>query len=120
MRVPLFTLLSCALSLASYAAAHGDHSFEAREAIDTVLAERGLYENDLSVQELLTDVSTRELLGELSERLEVRADFICQVPGCGTKFPSEHPLTAHMNNAHPQRNRKPKPNPGPKPRPRPY
>ncbi|KAF6746466.1 hypothetical protein DFP72DRAFT_1175583 [Ephemerocybe angulata] len=83
MRVPLFTLLSCALSLASHIAAYGDHSLEAREAIDAVLAERGLYENDLSVRELLADVSTRELIGELSERLERRANDCLE---CGKSF----------------------------------
>ncbi|KAF6752506.1 hypothetical protein DFP72DRAFT_454490 [Ephemerocybe angulata] len=101
MRVSLFTLLSCALSLASYVVAHGDHTFEAREAIDAVLAERGLYEDDLSVRELLTDVSTRELLNELSERLEVRGDFKC--PVCNTKFPSREMLVAHKSKCNPPR-----------------
>ncbi|KAF5335697.1 hypothetical protein D9611_009592 [Ephemerocybe angulata] len=114
MRVPLFTLLSCALSLASYVVAHGDHTFEAREAIDAVLAERGLYENDLSVRELLTDVSTRELLDALSDRLEARG-FICHFPGCeGIIFPSTQALSAHRRRAHTQ------PIPTPKPKPRPY
>ncbi|KAF5335819.1 hypothetical protein D9611_009574 [Ephemerocybe angulata] len=97
MRVPLFTLLSCALSLASYVVAHHDHSLEAREAIDAVLAERGLYENDLSVRELLNDVSTRELIGELSERLERRANDCLE---CGKSFNLPKDLTEHKIAVH--------------------
>ncbi|KAF6745798.1 hypothetical protein DFP72DRAFT_1153465 [Ephemerocybe angulata] len=97
MRVPLFTLLSCALSWASYVAAYGDHTFEAREGIDTVLAKRGLYENDLSVRELLTDVSTRDLLEEISERLE-RRDGFCIT--CKTQFRDNQALAAHKLEAH--------------------
>ncbi|KAF6751828.1 hypothetical protein DFP72DRAFT_1134994 [Ephemerocybe angulata] len=97
MRVPLFTLLSCALSWASYVAAYGDHTFEAREGIDTVLAKRGLYENDLSVRELLTDVSTRDLLEEVSERLE-RRDGFCII--CKTQFRDNQALAEHKLAAH--------------------
>ncbi|KAF6745073.1 hypothetical protein DFP72DRAFT_1051557 [Ephemerocybe angulata] len=97
MRVPLFTLLSCALSLASHIAAYGDHSLEAREAIDAVLAERGLYENDLSVREPLADVSTRELIGELSERLERRANDCLD---CGKSFNLPKELTEHKIAVH--------------------
>ncbi|KAF6752505.1 hypothetical protein DFP72DRAFT_1171683 [Ephemerocybe angulata] len=73
------------------------HTFEAREAIDAVLAERGLYENDLSVRELLTDVSTRELIGELSERLERRANDCLE---CGKSFDLPKDLTEHKIAVH--------------------
>ncbi|KAF6753725.1 hypothetical protein DFP72DRAFT_1069292 [Ephemerocybe angulata] len=66
------TLVPILLSLAtSFVSAYHDHtaSLHAREYIDSLAA------RDLHVQ--LSDLSTRDLIGELSERLERRYKWKC-------------------------------------------
>ncbi|KAF6745103.1 ectomycorrhizas-regulated small secreted protein [Ephemerocybe angulata] len=72
MRVSLPTLLSVAISLVSIVNAHQDHTLEAREYIDELIAREEAY-NALERRDLFADISTRELIDELSDRFERRA-----------------------------------------------
>ncbi|KAF6755545.1 hypothetical protein DFP72DRAFT_896015 [Ephemerocybe angulata] len=76
MRVSLHTLLSVAISLVSIVNAHKDHAFEAREYVDELTAREEAY-NTLERRELFADIATRELIDELSDRLERRLKFMC-------------------------------------------
>ncbi|KAF6744837.1 hypothetical protein DFP72DRAFT_1051697 [Ephemerocybe angulata] len=85
MRVSLFAILPIALALASTATATAnyDHDFEARDYIDD-LATRD-YEDDsiLGARHLLVDISTRDLVDELTRRRGL-VKFKCKT--CGAKF----------------------------------
>ncbi|KAF5318271.1 hypothetical protein D9611_014695 [Ephemerocybe angulata] len=91
MHIPAASTLLAALALAriSYAnvnAYSDDETALAREYIDDLVAREHFYDSELEVRELLADVSTRELLGELSDRLEERGmRWRCQNSGCTTQ-----------------------------------
>ncbi|KAF6749813.1 hypothetical protein DFP72DRAFT_1048577 [Ephemerocybe angulata] len=88
MHIPTASTLLAALALAriSYANLNAyldDETALAREYIDDLVAHEHFYDSELEVRELLADVSTRELLGELSDRLEERGmRWTCQNSGC--------------------------------------
>ncbi|KAF6750999.1 hypothetical protein DFP72DRAFT_1172615 [Ephemerocybe angulata] len=74
MRVSAFTLISIVASLATYVAAYSSKSaYTARELVDE-FATRDLEAFDYALErrEILADLSTRNLIDELSDRLERR------------------------------------------------
>ncbi|KAF6749381.1 hypothetical protein DFP72DRAFT_541816 [Ephemerocybe angulata] len=76
MRVSAFALISVAASLATYVAAYSSEStYDARELLDE-FATRDLEAFDYALErrEIIADLSTRDLIDELSDRLERRAD----------------------------------------------
>ncbi|KAF6759206.1 hypothetical protein DFP72DRAFT_1102452 [Ephemerocybe angulata] len=75
MRVSAFTLISVAASLATYVAASSKSTYDARELLDE-FATRDLEAFDYALErrEIIADLSTRDLIDELSDRLERRAD----------------------------------------------
>ncbi|KAF6745760.1 ectomycorrhizas-regulated small secreted protein [Ephemerocybe angulata] len=84
MRVSLPTLLSVAISLASIVNAHQDQTLEARDYVDKLTAREVAY-TDLERRDLFADISTRELIDELSDRLERRGRYyVCN--DCGMKW----------------------------------
>ncbi|KAF5324014.1 hypothetical protein D9611_008444 [Ephemerocybe angulata] len=89
MRVSL-ALIPIVAALASYVKAHSDPSFYAREYTDELAARGDAYTEALERREIMTDISTRELIQELSERLERRADEKKQkkCKYCGRTFKS--------------------------------
>ncbi|KAF6741183.1 hypothetical protein DFP72DRAFT_893038 [Ephemerocybe angulata] len=95
MRLQFIALLSTFVSLASLSSAHPEHSVDSREFVDA-----------LSTGDLLTrdlgEISTREIIRELSQRLEqrappARADRWC-CHGCTREFSSIWGATNHENN----------------------
>ncbi|KAF6744394.1 hypothetical protein DFP72DRAFT_83008 [Ephemerocybe angulata] len=94
MRVSAFTLISIVASLATYVAAHSESTYDARELVDE-FATRNLEAFDYALErrEILDDLSTRDLIDELSDRLERRAGeklqkgFKC--PYCGKNYKNE-------------------------------
>ncbi|KAF5323963.1 hypothetical protein D9611_008425 [Ephemerocybe angulata] len=82
MRVgPILSLIPLVLSLRSLANAHsvGDHTFEGRDFVDELsVREPGF--TSLNARDILSGISTRELIDELSDRLERRAfKYNCKV-----------------------------------------
>ncbi|KAF6759598.1 hypothetical protein DFP72DRAFT_1101059 [Ephemerocybe angulata] len=67
MRVSLFAILPIVLALASTATAYYDDDFETRDYIDD-LATRDYGDNVLGARHLLIDISTRDLVDELTRR----------------------------------------------------
>ncbi|EDR01360.1 ectomycorrhizas-regulated small secreted protein [Laccaria bicolor S238N-H82] len=88
------SLLPFVALIASIAvAAHGDYNeFEAREFVDALNAREAVEEfHARSV--LIEDLTTRELVDELNERLARRGNLISkpktyQCPYCGSKYPT--------------------------------
>ncbi|KAF6750179.1 hypothetical protein DFP72DRAFT_1048460 [Ephemerocybe angulata] len=106
MRFSILSLLPIALALASFTNAHvdRDHSLSAREYLDelSVVA-------SLERRELLEDLTTRELIDELSDRLERREQlFKCPYTnvGCTKVFNTWQLMEAHVqyhfNEGHPR------------------
>ncbi|KAF6746485.1 hypothetical protein DFP72DRAFT_1076336 [Ephemerocybe angulata] len=106
MRLSFITLLPIALSLASFASAHRDHTNEAREYVDD-LSSRGFGDYTLERREVLEDIATRDLLDELEDRLARRGRFLCTVAGCNFVGNLPYDVTVHRRVAHGA--------PGPKP-----
>ncbi|KAF6752507.1 hypothetical protein DFP72DRAFT_905009 [Ephemerocybe angulata] len=79
MRLSLLALIPIAASLFTYVSAHYDDAFEGREYVDEVVVTRSLDET-LERREVLAGITSRELLDELSERLERREWVVCE--GC--------------------------------------
>ncbi|KAJ2916688.1 hypothetical protein MD484_g3698, partial [Candolleomyces efflorescens] len=101
MRFHFLTLLPVILSLATWASAEnpGDQVLEAREMVDDVLTRSyDHYSALLERREALSDLSTRELLEELEDRLEARKDpprpFVC---GCGLAYSTQAAKNACLN-----------------------
>ncbi|KAF5335283.1 hypothetical protein D9611_011744 [Ephemerocybe angulata] len=69
MRVSILSIVSLTLALANFVSGHSDDALHAREYVD-----------DLSLREtntdVLADISTRDLISELSERLERREEYV--------------------------------------------
>ncbi|KAF6752586.1 hypothetical protein DFP72DRAFT_1171472 [Ephemerocybe angulata] len=96
MRVSAFTLISIVASLATYVAAHSPEStYDARELVDE-FATRDLEAFDYALErrEILADLTTRDLIDELSDRLARRGGgnskekgFKC--PYCGKVYQNE-------------------------------
>ncbi|KAF6750237.1 hypothetical protein DFP72DRAFT_1139886 [Ephemerocybe angulata] len=87
MRVSILSLLPFALALASFANAHvdDDHSLSAREYLDALSMI-----SSLERRELLEDLTTRELIDALSDRLDRRGKgngqtWTCRYPMCKNK-----------------------------------
>ncbi|KAF6753884.1 hypothetical protein DFP72DRAFT_1127596 [Ephemerocybe angulata] len=81
MQLSLLALLPLFISLASIVNAHHD-GLHARDELSDI---RSLDESQLSLRELLGDVTTRELIDELTERLERRTIYTCPYPNTGCK-----------------------------------
>ncbi|KAF6748756.1 hypothetical protein DFP72DRAFT_853142 [Ephemerocybe angulata] len=81
MQFSLLAFLPVFISLASIVNAHHDHGLHAR---DEVSATRSFDESQLSLRELLGEMTTRELIEEFTERLERRNVFTC--PCCKATF----------------------------------
>ncbi|KAF6758007.1 hypothetical protein DFP72DRAFT_1167853 [Ephemerocybe angulata] len=64
-------LIPLALSLGLLANAH-DHTLDSREHVDELSARENYFGGALAAREILSDISTRELVNVLSERLERR------------------------------------------------
>ncbi|KAF6750957.1 hypothetical protein DFP72DRAFT_908928, partial [Ephemerocybe angulata] len=77
MRVHFLALLSTFVSLACLSSAHHEHSVDSREFVDALST---VQTRDLG------DISTREIIGEINERLERRnfARWCC--PECKKEF----------------------------------
>ncbi|KAF6750592.1 hypothetical protein DFP72DRAFT_851669 [Ephemerocybe angulata] len=89
MRVSL-ALIPIVAALASYVKAHSDPSFDAREYTDELAARGDAYTEALERREIMTDISTRELIQELSERLERReGEKQKKCKYCGRTFKSK-------------------------------
>ncbi|KAJ2930862.1 hypothetical protein H1R20_g6221, partial [Candolleomyces eurysporus] len=97
MRVPFATLVPLVLSLSAWVAtAHvdGDSTLEARDWVDELNTRDLDYVTDiLERREVLSEISTRDLVDELRDRLERRGGkpskpktYGC--PYCGKKYPS--------------------------------
>ncbi|KAF6760976.1 hypothetical protein DFP72DRAFT_843231 [Ephemerocybe angulata] len=92
MRVSL-ALIPVVAALVSYVNAHSDPFFDAREYIDDLVAREDGYTETLERREIMADISTRELIQELSERLERRAPEklkqckFCKRTFTGTRIP---------------------------------
>ncbi|KAF5339215.1 hypothetical protein D9611_011186 [Ephemerocybe angulata] len=67
----VLTLIPLALSLGLLANAQ-DHTLDSREYVDELSAREDYFGDALAAREILSDVSTRELVNLLSERLERR------------------------------------------------
>ncbi|KAF6757992.1 hypothetical protein DFP72DRAFT_1109217 [Ephemerocybe angulata] len=67
----VLTLIPLALSLGLLANAH-DHTLDSREYVDELSAREDYFGDALAAREILSDISTRELVNLLSERLERR------------------------------------------------
>ncbi|KAF6757023.1 hypothetical protein DFP72DRAFT_1114642 [Ephemerocybe angulata] len=97
----ILALIPLALSLGLLANAY-DHKFDSREYVDELSVREDHFGNALAAREILSEISTRELVNVLSERLERRDDRICKKCGmkegsegsdlCNTKRP-QHSLT---------------------------
>ncbi|KAF6742256.1 hypothetical protein DFP72DRAFT_69483 [Ephemerocybe angulata] len=96
MRVSILSLLPFALALASFANAHVDydHSLSARDYLDELSVA------SLERRELLGDLTTRELIEELSERLDRRGGqtFTCPYTdtGCTKVFTTLQAFEKHL------------------------
>ncbi|KAF5331258.1 hypothetical protein D9611_013123 [Ephemerocybe angulata] len=82
MRVSILSIVSLTLALANFVSGHSDDAHRAREYVD-----------DISVREtstdVLADISTRDLISELSERLERRGGtphVLMKCPHCPRQF----------------------------------
>ncbi|KAF6748311.1 hypothetical protein DFP72DRAFT_1074391 [Ephemerocybe angulata] len=86
MRVgSILSLFPLVLSLRLLANAHsvGDHTLESRDFVDELSVREPEFPS-LDAREILSDISTRELIDELSDRLERRAfKYNCKVCGGG-------------------------------------
>ncbi|KAF6742276.1 hypothetical protein DFP72DRAFT_1054132 [Ephemerocybe angulata] len=81
MHLPTLHLLSIVASLAVLSRAHSDHVFDAREYMDELSSR---------TDAVLSSLATRELIAELSERLDRRKEdstikYISQVGSAGVK-----------------------------------
>ncbi|KAF5310464.1 hypothetical protein D9611_012259 [Ephemerocybe angulata] len=110
MRVSIVSIVSLTLALTNFVYAHSDDTLHAREYVD-----------ELSVRDVgdaLADISTRDLMSELSERLE-RRERIHKCPLCPSMFMVVNTFDEHLRKEHPgyrlQFNT-PKPKPKPKPK----
>ncbi|KAF5335341.1 hypothetical protein D9611_011738 [Ephemerocybe angulata] len=98
MRVSIVSIVSLTLALANFVSAHSDDILHAREYVD-----------DLSVRDIgdaLADISTRDLISELSERLERRGGELLQCPHCFRRFVNPNNLAAHIAEEHSGNQRK--------------
>ncbi|KAF5335411.1 hypothetical protein D9611_011745 [Ephemerocybe angulata] len=99
MRVSIVSIVSLTLALANFVYAHSDDTLHAREYVD-----------GLSVREIgdaLADISTRDLISELSERLERReGGELLQCPHCFRRFVNPNNLAAHIQEEHSGNQRK--------------
>ncbi|KAF5310419.1 hypothetical protein D9611_012280 [Ephemerocybe angulata] len=89
MRVSIIT--SLALALANFVYAHSDDTLHAREYID-----------ELSVRDIgdaLASISTRDLISDLSERLE-RRQSLMKCPFCPRQFVVPNYYNAHLTGDH--------------------
>ncbi|KAF6764379.1 ectomycorrhizas-regulated small secreted protein [Ephemerocybe angulata] len=91
MRVSL-ALIPIVAAFVSYVNAYSDPSFNAREYIDELAGREDAYTEALERREIMSDISTRELVQELSERLERRGEKLMQCKYCkrtyrGTRIP---------------------------------
>ncbi|KAF6746509.1 hypothetical protein DFP72DRAFT_855379 [Ephemerocybe angulata] len=87
MRLSLLALIPIAASLFTYVSAHYDDAFEGREYVDEVVVTRSFHDF-LEHREALAGITSRELLDELSERLERREYVKCL--GCGKDIGEGH------------------------------
>ncbi|KAF6746834.1 CHAT domain-containing protein [Ephemerocybe angulata] len=84
----ILALIPLALSMGSLANAN-DYTFDSREYVDELSAREDHFGDALAAREILSDISTRELVNVLSERLEKRIQEVyCKL--CG-KTPEDHP-----------------------------
>ncbi|KAF6746649.1 hypothetical protein DFP72DRAFT_1152081, partial [Ephemerocybe angulata] len=114
MRVSIVSIVSLTLALTNFVYAHSDDTLHAREYVD-----------ELSVRDIgdaLAHISTRDLMSELSERLE-RRERIHKCPLCPSMFMVANSFDDHLRKEHPgyrlQFNTQPKLNTQPKPKPKP-
>ncbi|KAF6754999.1 hypothetical protein DFP72DRAFT_898206 [Ephemerocybe angulata] len=97
MRVSILSILSLTLALANFVSGHSDDAHRAREYVD-----------DLSVREtstdVLADISTRDLISELSEHLERRKwgtpHKLMNCPHCTRQFVVGNNLDEHIMGEH--------------------
>ncbi|KAF6750278.1 hypothetical protein DFP72DRAFT_1139944 [Ephemerocybe angulata] len=94
MRFSILSLLPIALALASFTNAYvdRDHSLSAREYLDELSVP------SLERRELLEDLTTRELIDELSDRLDRRQKFKCPYinVGCHKEFDTWQLMETHI------------------------
>ncbi|KAF6744810.1 hypothetical protein DFP72DRAFT_857113 [Ephemerocybe angulata] len=91
MRVSFINLLTALGALASLANAyHDDYTFAARDNLDELTTSM----RSLDRREILADIATRDLLAEVTDRLEARSrdqdpypPFRCLFQHCGATFP---------------------------------
>ncbi|KAF5332190.1 hypothetical protein D9611_008007 [Ephemerocybe angulata] len=98
MRVSLFAILPIALALASTVTAYYDDDFEARDYIDDLATrDYGLGDDILGARNLLVDISTRDLVEELTRRASSSTRWWCS---CGRATFSKEPML--HDPAHPE------------------
>ncbi|KAF6745817.1 ectomycorrhizas-regulated small secreted protein [Ephemerocybe angulata] len=93
MRVSILSLLPFALALASFANARVDydHSLSARDYLDELSV------TSLERRELLEGLTTREIIEELSERLDRRQKFKCLYSNhCSKEFDTAKAMVDHF------------------------
>ncbi|KAF6743317.1 hypothetical protein DFP72DRAFT_933811 [Ephemerocybe angulata] len=95
MRIQFLALLSTFVSLACLSSAHHEHSVDSREFVD------GLSTGDFPTRDL-GDISAREIIGQLRERLERRdragtGRWCC--PECGKEFKNNVIALGHEMNS---------------------
>ncbi|KAF6747400.1 hypothetical protein DFP72DRAFT_1174905 [Ephemerocybe angulata] len=95
MQFSLLALLPLFVSLASIVSARHDHGLHAR---DELSATRSFDESQLSLRELLGDMTTRELIEELTERMERRGLRSC--PYCKVAFANTERVLGHIQSDH--------------------
>ncbi|KAF6749091.1 hypothetical protein DFP72DRAFT_1073648 [Ephemerocybe angulata] len=95
MRISLFAILPIVLALASTATAYYDDDFEARDYTEDLVT-RDYGDNILGARHLIVDISTRDLVEELTRRreLEPKPKFRCS---CGLPFWKFKKATAHRD-----------------------
>ncbi|KAF6750959.1 hypothetical protein DFP72DRAFT_908929 [Ephemerocybe angulata] len=91
MRIQFLALLSTFVSLACLSSAHHEHSVDSRELVDA------LSTGDLPTRDL-GDISMREIIDELSERLERRGPGRWCCPECGKEFKNDVMALGHEMN----------------------
>ncbi|KAF5313633.1 hypothetical protein D9611_010082 [Ephemerocybe angulata] len=94
MRLSLTALIPLA-AFFSVVHAQSDYTHEAREHIDE-LATRAFKNSLLTTRQDLADLSTRDLLNELEDRLQRRAKdrYVCEI--CGNPFFNIRSAKAHV------------------------
>ncbi|KAF6758009.1 hypothetical protein DFP72DRAFT_1043996 [Ephemerocybe angulata] len=73
----ILALIPMALSLGLIVNAQ-DHTLDSREYVDELSAREDYFGDALAAREILSDISTRELVNVLSERLERRGGATCK------------------------------------------